>query len=184
MKKKMSLVKSLSIKALIICGLFFGLSFLPEKSDLLASWLYSLTATASFLIIGSLFLERMEQKNMGKFFNFSNGLAFILLLVFAISWTDVFTEPYKDLIRWPMLISALIIFIAVFFGQMSLAAYEYDQRQEEEYYYDYYGYHGMAAPQSSTSKEKPETTPEISKEDKQIQQFHCQLTTPGLWPPE
>lgn len=29
-----------------------------------------------------------------------------------------------------------------------------------------------------------ETPPKISEEDKLIQQFHCQLTTPGLWPLE
>jgi len=29
-----------------------------------------------------------------------------------------------------------------------------------------------------------EIPPKISEEDKLIQQFHCQLTTPGLWPLE
>jgi len=146
--KKMSLAKSFLIKALIICGLFFGLSFLPNQTGLLASWLYTLAATASFLIIGNLFLERMEPKNLEKLFNFSAWLALALFIIFLISWTDVFTGPYKDACRWPMLVSAITITLAVFFGWIGLAAYEQDQREEEDYY-DYYCY-TMAAPQNLT----------------------------------
>lgn len=175
----MSFAKSFLIKILVICGLFLGLSFLPEKTDLLSSWLYTLAATTSFLIIGNLFLERMEPKNLEKFFNLSSWLAFALFLVFLLSWTDIFTGPYKDACRWPMLVSALIIILAVFLGWIGLAAYEHDQREEEGEDYYYYSRHEMATPQNLT-----ETPPKISEEDKMIQQFHCQLTTPGLWPLE
>jgi len=146
--KKMSLIKSFLIKALIICGLFFGLSFLPDQTGSLASWLYTLAATASFLIIGDLFLERMESKNLEKFFNFSSWLALVLFIVFLISWTDVFTGPYKDALRWPMLVSALIIIIAVFLGWMGLAAHDENSRGEEDYYYYYH--HEPDTPQDLT----------------------------------
>jgi len=149
MKDKMSVTKSFLIKALVICGLFFGLSLLPEKTNLLASWLYTLATTASFLIIGNLFLERMEPKNLEKLFDFSSWLALVLFIIFLISWTDIFTGPYKDACRWPMLVSAITITLAVFFGWIGLAAYEHDQREEEDYYVYYY--HEVAAPQDLTA---------------------------------
>jgi len=40
------------------------------------------------------------------------------------------------------------------------------------------------APPDLKSDGISETQPKISEEDKLIQQFHCQLTTPGLWPLE
>jgi len=143
MKKKMSLAKSLLIKILVICGLFFGLSFLPDRTGLLASWLYTLAVTASFLIIGNLFLERMEPKNLEKFFNFSSWLALVLFLVFLISWTDIFTGPYKDACRWPMLVSAILIILAAFLGWMGTAAYEHERQEEGE---DYYYHHEVVTP--------------------------------------
>lgn len=134
MEKRMSLLKSFLIKAFIIAGLFFGLSFLPKSTNGLSS-LYALAATASYLMIGVFFIERAKIKVVINLLNFTLLLTLGLFLVFLISWFDVFTGPYGDACRWPVLHSALILDLCVFFGWCGVVAQEqgHSQGEEEEY---------------------------------------------------
>ncbi len=135
MEPKMSLIASFIIKTLVICSLFFGLSFLPDQDGHLAIWLYTFAGVATFLIFGSLFLERLKVEGAISFLNFTLLIALGLFVVFLISWTNVFNGPYGDICRWPAFVSSLLLVICVLFCWLGVASYEADRRYEEDDYY-------------------------------------------------
>jgi len=148
MEKRMSLLKSFAIKAFIIFGLFFGLSFIPDSTNGLPG-LYTLASTISYLIIGALFIERAKISVITTLLNATLIISLGLFLVFIISWFNVFTGPYGDACRWPVLYSALILDLCVFFGWCGIFAQEQNgsYNQEEEYN----GYNGYpVSPNFST----------------------------------
>jgi len=111
MKKILKILKMMFIKIIFVAGTLAVASWINRSvSHSTECWLYSLAGLISFLIFGETFLKKnFSRKSTETFLQICQGLIITFLIIFLISFTDVFNGPYGEICRWPLLINALIL---------------------------------------------------------------------------